>query len=63
MVLQINKTCTCLKKKLNERSKKKKKKKKEEEAIPTKGLTKDLIKNLVFLMEQNIFLQEYFKII
>ena len=28
-------------------------------AISTKGLTKDLI-NLVFLMQQNIFLQEYF---
>ena len=28
-----------------------------------KGLTKDLLNNLVFLMKQYIFLQEYFKII
>ena len=32
-------------------------------AILTKRLKKDLIINLVFLMEQNIFLQEYLKII
>ena len=32
-------------------------------AISAKGLTKDLINNLVFSMEQNIFHQEYFKII
>ena len=32
-------------------------------AILTKILKKDLIINLVFLMEQNIFLQEYLKII
>ena len=31
--------------------------------ILTKRLKKDLIINLVFLMEQNIFLQEYLKII
>ena len=32
-------------------------------AISTKGLTKDLKANLVFAMEQNIFLQENSKII
>ena len=32
-------------------------------AISAKGLTKDLINNLVFSMEQNIFHQEYFRII
>ena len=49
------KTVTSNKNELNELSKKVK-------VISTKGLTKDLINNLVFLMEQNIFLQEYFKI-
>ena len=33
------------------------------EAISTKGLTKDLVNKLVFLMEQNISIQEYYKII
>ena len=32
-------------------------------AVSTKGLINDLWISLVFLMEQNIFLQEYFKII
>ena len=32
-------------------------------AISTKGLSKDLINKFIFLMEQNIFLQKYFKII
>ena len=32
-------------------------------AISSKGLTKDLINNIIFLMEQNTLLQERFKII
>ena len=36
---------------------------KEVKAISTKGLTKDLINKFSILIEQSVFLQEYFKII
>ena len=56
MLLQTKQTTYLLKNELNELSKK-------VESISTKELTKDLINRKKFLMTENIFLQDYFKII
>ena len=59
MLLQIKQNMYLFKKKLNELSKKKKGRRRN----TNKRTDQKFDKNLVFLMEQNIFLMEYFKII
>ena len=59
MLLQIKQNMYLFKKKLNELSKKKKGRR----SNTNKRTDQKFDKNLVFLMEQNIFLMEYFKII